>query len=114
MIQSTIPVLASLNIKETVEFYEQKLGFRFGYADENYAICKRDDCEIHFWFCDDKHIAENTSCYVRADNLEALHDEFTKNGLQTEPPVLREWGMKELYVIDSHGNLLKFGAEASI
>ena len=26
-IQSTIPILASLNISETIEFYTQKLGF---------------------------------------------------------------------------------------
>jgi catechol 2,3-dioxygenase-like lactoylglutathione lyase family enzyme len=109
MIQSTIPVLASLNIRETIEFYEQKLGFQFGYTDENYAIGQRDDCEIHFWLCGDKHIAENTSCYVRADDLEELYDEFTGRGLKLKPPAVREWGMKELYVIDSHGNLLKFG-----
>mgnify|MGYP000364898298 CR=1 FL=1 len=32
--------------------------------------------------------------------------------LQPAPPVVQPWGMKEMFVIDPHGNLLKFGEPA--
>ena len=53
-------------------------------------------------------LPRNSSCYVRA-NTDALHADFSARGLQLAPPQDREWGMRELYVIDPHGNLLKFG-----
>ncbi|UUZ67018.1 hypothetical protein LP416_18745 [Polaromonas sp. P2-4] len=56
-----------------------------------------------------RHIAENTSCYVRTGNTQALYEEFKGRGVDVKPPEIRPWGMKELYVIDPHGNLLKFG-----
>jgi catechol 2,3-dioxygenase-like lactoylglutathione lyase family enzyme len=108
-IKSTVPVLASLNLKETLDFYTNQLGFKIRGQFEDYAILSRDDAEIHFWKCEDRHISENTSCYVRASDIQTLYEEFKKRGLILREPVIQPWGMKELYVIDPHGNLLKFG-----
>lgn len=109
---TTIPVLAYLSIAETLGFYTEHLGFRQRLLMDDYLIVERDGSEIHFWRCTEAHIAENTSCYIRVPDADALHDEFTARGLALEPPIEREWGMKELYVIDPHGNLLKFGQSA--
>ncbi len=111
-IQSTVPVLASLNLDETVAFYTERLGFAKQLQTDNYAILGRDGAEIHFWLCKERHIAENTSCYVRVTNTHALYEEFKSQGLAVQPPEVRPWGMTELYVIDPHGNLLKFGESA--
>lgn len=108
-IQRTIPALASLNLQESVEFYTTKLGFREIGRYPDYAILIRDGCEIHFWPCRDKTIPENTSCYIRTENADALYEEFKSKGVAMKEPAIRPWGMKELYVIDPHGNLLKFG-----
>ena len=110
-IAATVPVLASLDLAETRQFYEQRLGFLLQLAADNYLILQRDACELHFWLCTERHIAENTSCYVRADTA-ALHADFTARGLQLAAPVIQPWGMKEMFVIDPHGNLLKFGEPA--
>ena len=83
-IRATVPVLASLDLDTTLAFYCDRLGFA------------------------ERHIAENTSCYVRGDT-QALHADFQARGLPLAAPVVREWGMRELYVIDPHGNLVKFG-----
>ena len=48
---------------------------------------------------------------MRADTG-LLHADFTARGLQLAPPTVQPWGMKEMYVIDPHGNLLKFGEPA--
>ena len=108
-IQSTVPVLPSIDLQQSVEFYTGKLGFKEVGSYPDYAIVSRDGCEIHFWPCgEDWHLAENSSCYIRG-NTQKLYQEFKENGLDIKEPVVREWGMKELYVIDPHGNLLKFG-----
>ena len=110
-VQSTVPVLASLNLAETLQFYTRHLGFAPLLEMDNYLILQRDGCELHFWPCNERHIAENTSCYVRADTG-VLHADFAARGLQVAPPVIQPWGMKEMFVIDPHGNLLKFGEPA--
>ncbi|MBX9833151.1 MAG: VOC family protein [Burkholderiaceae bacterium] len=110
-IHATVPVLASLNLAETLQFYTARLGFAALLEMDNYLILQRDGCELHFWPCNDRHIAENTSCYVRGDTA-ALHADFAARGLQLAPPVVQPWGMKEMHVIDPHGNLLKFGEPA--
>ena len=110
-IRSTIPVLASLDIAQSRQFYAERLGFSCQQQAPDYLIMARDGCELHFWLCNERHVAENTSCYVRADT-EALHADFAQRGLPLAPPVVQPWGMKELYVIDPHGNLLKFGEPA--
>ena len=108
LLRATVPVLASLDIGETARFYSQRLGFAVLARHADYLIVARDGCELHFWLCAERRIAENTSCYVRGDTR-ALHAEFAARGLALAPPQERPWGMRELYVIDPHGNLLKFG-----
>lgn len=110
-ILATVPVLASLHLAETRQFYVERLGFTVLLEMDNYLILQRDGCELHFWHCTERHIAENTSCYVRADTG-LLHADFTARGLQLASPTVQPWGMKEMFVIDPHGNLLKFGEPA--
>ncbi|HEY8605611.1 MAG TPA: VOC family protein [Noviherbaspirillum sp.] len=111
-IDSTVPVLASLDIRESRDFYVDRLGFAERGMYDDYLIVVRDGAEIHFWLCEERRIAEHTSCYVRTAGTDALFAELTKAGLVLRPPVVQPWGMKELYVIDPHGNLLKFGEPA--
>ena len=108
MFDRAIPVLASLEIATSLDFFH-KLGFEtHDFGDHNYSIAIREHIEIHFWLCADKHVAENTSCYVRVNDIHALHADLAKRfdvGEIVETP----WGMDELYVIDPSGSLVKFG-----
>lgn len=111
---STIPVLASLDLAESVRFYVEQLGFeQRQYLPDRYAIVSRDGAEIHFWPCSQRLIAENTSCYLRVTDVDALYREFLGRGVRLDAPQYCEWDMRELYVIDPHGNLLKFGQPVS-
>ena len=106
----TIPILASLDIAESAAFYADRLGFTVGYQDAGYLIVRRDEMEIHFWKTDDRRFPENTSCYIRGGQVAALHAEFEKRGVERLSPFeVRPWKMKEFFVHDPHGNLLKFG-----
>ncbi len=114
LIQATVPVLASLNLDESRDFYTRFLGFRVLLQTADYVIAERDGAELHFWLCSERHIAENTSCYIRTGNCQALYREFSQRGLVLNAPMMRDWGMQELYVIDVHGNLLKFGEQRAV
>ena len=108
-----IPVLASLDMKRTLDFYENVLGFRTQHFEGfSYGIAVRGDTEIHFWACDEKHIAENTSCYLRVDDIAAVHRELSPKLPSLQAVARTAWGMDELYVIDPDGNLIKFGQES--
>lgn len=105
-----IPVLASLDIAETRRFYSEELGFSVE-AFGNYAIARRDRMEIHFWLASDRIHPEHTSCYIRGGQIVALYDEYRAKGVATLSEfTVRPWDMKEFYIHDPHGNLLRFGA----
>ncbi|MCA1323057.1 bleomycin resistance protein [Herbaspirillum sp. alder98] len=107
-----IPVLASLDLPRTLAFYQTALGFEVHhFAEAGYGIAQRDGTELHFWTCADRHIAENTSCYLRVADIRAVHAELSQRIPSLGEVVQTDWGMDELYVIDPDGNLLKFGQE---
>lgn len=105
-----IPILASLDIAETSSFYTGQLGFSVGYENTDYLIVKRDEMELHFWKTDDRRFPENTACYIRGGQVPALYEEYRGRGVpKLSPFLVRPWNMKEFYIHDPHGNLLKFG-----
>ncbi len=109
----SIPVLASLSIPESRDFYAGSLKFAVIYDDDDYLIVRRDRIELHFWKTDDRRFPENTSCYIRGGQVAELHAEFAAAGVpRVSAFEVRPWGMKEFYLHDPHGNLLRFGMAA--
>lgn len=110
MIKSN-PVLASLDIIKTVDFYETKLGFTRNWCDSGYGIVSRDDISIHFWKCNNKIFPENTSCYVFVDNIDALYMEYSTVGVihPNGPLENKPWDVREFSILDLDGNLIRFG-----
>ncbi|RDV01125.1 bleomycin resistance protein [Undibacter mobilis] len=105
-----IPVLASLDIAQSHDFYVGKLGFEAGYRDDKYLIVRRDEMELHFWLAPDRIHPENTSCYIRGGQIVALYEEYKARGVERLSDFeVRPWDMKEFYIHDPHGNLLRFG-----
>ena len=106
------PVLASLNIAETVDFYTTRLGFRkAGWIDENYAILGRDQIQLHFWKCDDPAIPKHTGCYEYVNGVDALYQEMLQAGVVHPNGPLKDhpWRMREFSILDKDGNLIRIG-----
>ncbi|WP_343485564.1 VOC family protein [Allomuricauda sp. d1] len=111
-LQRAVPVLASLDIFKTVAFYQQKMGFdKVGWKDENYAVIGRDKVDVHFWKCNNKIFPENTSCYIHVEDVDGLYEEMKASGVVHPNGPLKDqpWGMREFAVLDSDGNMIKFG-----
>ena len=113
-ITKVCPLFAAADVPKAAEWYRDKLGFRINFADDGYGIVQRDDIEIHFWKCSERHIAENTSAYFRPDDIDGLQVSMTgaKDGGKISEVRDRTWGMRGFYVWDPDGNLLKFGVPA--
>ena len=111
MIERSHPVLASLDILKTIEFYEEKLGFQRTWADAGYGVVVRDEIAIHFWLCTDKIFPENTSCYLQVTEVDQLYEEFKQKNVIHPNGALKDqpWGMREFSILDLDGNLLRIG-----
>lgn len=116
-LQVAEPVLASLDIYKTVDFYQSKLGFdRVSWKDENYAIVHRDKISIHFWKCNDKIHPENTCCYIRVQDVDSLYKELKSHGVVHPNGPLKDqpWGMREFAILDGDGNMIRFGQPSNV
>ena len=105
------PVLASLNIERSVEFFCSKLGFAKIHADQGtYGIVSSGSVSIHFWACTDRRIAEATGCRVGVQGIEGLFAKCVSYGIvHPNAPLARApWGNQEFGILDPDGNLITF------
>jgi catechol 2,3-dioxygenase-like lactoylglutathione lyase family enzyme len=111
ILNTAVPILASLDIATTVRFYTEELGFRCRFESQGeYAIVDRDSIELHFWPCDDADIAGNTACRVGVTGIAALYDEYSARGVLRPDCKLHNtpWQTREFEVFDPHSNLITF------
>lgn len=113
------PILPADDVGRTRAFYEA-LGFTPGYHHDRYEILRRGNLVVHLEARDGLVPARNdTSCYWRVGDADALYREFTALGLPSEgSPRLTEpcdepWGMREFTLKDPAGNLIRVGHELS-
>jgi uncharacterized glyoxalase superfamily protein PhnB len=104
------PELPVSNLKESIRYYEQKLGFRLAMEmpGGNYAIVERDDIAIHL-FQDDAQRPSPVGIHIFTEDLEALHTELKNRGARISQEILRKpWGNRDFRVTDDSGNEIKF------
>lgn len=114
-LERAIPVLASLDLEATQQFYAERLGFEPVATYPDYAISARDDVQIHFWLTDDRRNPENTSCRVVVTGVDDLYDEMLRSGVvhPNGPLVDRPWGAREFAILDGDGNQITFAQQTS-
>jgi catechol 2,3-dioxygenase-like lactoylglutathione lyase family enzyme len=113
-ITAICPQLPVADVAASVDWYCRTLGFSRRYEDSDTGLVQRDGCELHLWKCDDPKIAQSSSAYLRCADVDALclSIQGTANGGRMRAPENRPWGMREFYLWDPDGNLLKFGQTA--
>lgn len=106
------PALPSLDLDVSILFY-QALGFTLAarYDTENYAIVYRDGAELHLWLTQDRHVAENSGCYLHVDDADVLWREWRNRDIpRLSMPEDKAWGQREFHVLDPSGNLIRVGS----
>jgi hypothetical protein len=109
-LRRAIPLLPAPNVRDSVDFYGECLGFEEAFVSDDYAGVRRGGVEIHLWQCDDRYIAENTSCRIEVDGIESLYAEYQTAGVihPTGALELKSTGCREFSAVDDSGNMLVF------
>ena len=109
MLQKAIPLLPSLNLRATIDFYEMKLGFK-GMNMGSYAVVKYGTAEIHFFLVMEAIKFHPASCLIYADNVEDLYASFAGKDMlyQTGQIKNMQFGRKEFAIQDNNGNVIRF------
>lgn len=112
------PILPARDLDEIREFYG-RLGFHSwfgGSAPWHYEIVSRGNLAVHFFLESTLDPAvNNSSCYWRVPDADALHREFTILNLPVEgiprltAPADQPWHMREFALVDPSGNLIRIG-----
>ncbi len=107
---TAIPVLLSLDIPATVQFYTTTLGFTCPYQDAGFAILQRDSIELHFTQCNEQHLVDWSSCRVAVEGVDALYEDFSRQGVIHPNARLEDtdYGTREFGIIDRDGVLITF------
>jgi len=115
MLQSAVPILASLNAEETIKFYTEKLGFTFYNNWDGYLIFSKDDIQIHLWPTTDEEIPKSTGCYVRVTAVDELFTIYQQQNVVHPNGKLKNmpWGMRQFSILDNNGNIIHFGEDIS-
>lgn len=114
MIQQAIPVLPAINIKATIMFYENVLGFS-GIDQGAGAVLKKGAVELHFFLCSDKQLCENSSCYIRVADVQCIYTDIAARGIIYPENKLQDLpgGKKGFTLKDNNGILLRFVQETT-
>ncbi|MBL8448082.1 MAG: VOC family protein [Zoogloeaceae bacterium] len=111
---SATPVLASLDIQRSVEFFATRLRFTVLHAEQGvYGIVGQGGVHVHFWACADRRIAEATSCRLRVTGIAELYAQCREHGIVHPRAALADtpWGSREFAILDPDGNLVTFHEE---
>ncbi len=108
-----VPVLPSLDIQGSVDFFVEKLGFEapFTHGDpKQYGGVERDGVRVHFITVQDKMVCEWTVCRIYVENIDDIYAEAQAAGVvhPNGPLTEQDWGERDFGVLDHCGVLIYF------
>ena len=116
-IMGTQHVLAVNDLKQSVDFYVNKLGFEVLNEFPGWSFLGRESFKIMLGECIDTIPAEQTGdhsyfAYVYVSNASALNKEFKNSNIEFVKNISDEpWGMREFGVKTIDGHRIMFGEE---
>ncbi len=108
------PVFPVQDVKQTVEYYRDKLGFEVKYLWEDpptYAVLKRQNVGIHFSKKGDdfKPSQMHTAYYIFVYDIDGIYEELKANGVEIiNEPQQRDYGIRDFDIRDINGYILSF------
>lgn len=107
----TNPILYSTDVKRSLKFYTEVLGFKDSWEWGNpvdFGGISRDNVEIFFCLKDQGH--PGTWLALLVDNVDEYYNSIKDKGAKIiSPPTSYEWNMREMTVQDPDGHIIRFG-----
>ena len=136
-VDTLTPNLAVADIRQTVQFYCENLGFELVMAvpetqdgiDQQlsedktyvYAMLNKDNASLMFQridtlkedvsFFDKTEIGASVSLYMQGKGIDAFFEELKNKNIQITEMRLTWYGIKEFYIKDNNGYILGFAEE---
>ncbi|QIP14999.1 bleomycin resistance family protein [Spirosoma aureum] len=108
---NTVPILYSANVTRSLAYYIDVLGFDDKWEWENpptFGGVVKNDVEIFFCLNGQGH-PETWVCLV-IDDVDAYYETIkAKGALDVSPPERMPWNMREMFVKDPDGHILRIG-----
>lgn len=122
---AAVPIFRVSNLATSITYYTGALGYSStgvyrhdSSGPDGYAFLSRDGVRVHLSsYAGDGPFA--TVAYFYVEGIDELHAEWSAAGADvlydhaalTRGPSDRPWGMREIYVRDPDGNVLRFGQQ---
>jgi uncharacterized glyoxalase superfamily protein PhnB len=113
-----VPLIYVNNITESVKFYSLALDFRLTHAWEpegrlRWCQMTRDGVGIMLQqMCEEDEVPSprgaGVTLYIHCDDAEDVFRRLEERGVETDPPIMTFYGMKQVYVTDPDGYCLCF------
>jgi catechol 2,3-dioxygenase-like lactoylglutathione lyase family enzyme len=113
MFKATHPILGTRDIRRSISFYTEQLGFELAFGDTtdppNYVGFRRDAVELHMQF-QFEHEMGTIRLRFLVEDPDALFDEYRRRGVECTPNDVRDtpWGTREFALYDLDRNALTF------
>jgi catechol 2,3-dioxygenase-like lactoylglutathione lyase family enzyme len=103
------PILPIADLKASIAYYVNALGFHHDWGDEGFASVSRDRC--HLFLCENDQGHPGTWAWIGVNDAEAFAAELRERGARIRhQPTNYPWAY-EMQVEDPDGNVLRFGSE---
>jgi len=104
------PILRVENMKASVQFYVDKLGFKNAdWANDTFTSVNRDGAGLYL--CQGAQGRGGAWVWIGVEDAEKLHEELKARGVAIRmPPTKYSWAL-EMQVEDPDGNVLRLGSE---
>jgi uncharacterized glyoxalase superfamily protein PhnB len=102
------PELPVPDLRASIEYYVERLGFDLAVQMEGYAILERDGVAIRL-FADAERQHSAVAIHIFTADLDELFRELEAREAEIVQPIqTKPWGNREFRVVDPGGNQLKF------
>ena len=107
-VSATPLVPAGASLDEELAFYTAKLGFEVIWRIETMAGVQRGGVTFNLIVSDEPRWSGNASCGIGVAGVDALHDEYTRRGIEVGALELKVWGRREFHLITPSGVCFQF------
>jgi len=109
------PIFSVADLQASLRHYEHALGFEVAWQwgePATFAAVRSGNVDV--FFCEGCQGQSGTHIMVFVDDVDTLHDEYRRRGAKiTRPPTDEPWGMREMWVEDLDGHVLRLGQGTS-